>query len=145
MITLRSGCTILVYFPLCKPSFVECQADVDAESVFRDETSSCRACPLRTNVEHGLHIATGVPCVLQRQPETDTDTQLLGAVVSIVSKPPRSSASARLPVSSISADSIQRDVLFPLPPQNLRSASLKTGFSRMPPYRNMIWKQHNCS
>ena len=50
LLSYSSEC-LLVHFPLVEPSFVEGEANIDAESVFGDEVFGRRLHPLSADVE----------------------------------------------------------------------------------------------
>ena len=68
---------ILLELPLSKPTFVEGKADIDAETVFLDQTACIITNPLSTHVEYG----TIVESIHDRNTDTGADRQLARTVL----------------------------------------------------------------
>ena len=69
----------LLYFPLGEPALVECQSDVDAEAILRNEVSRLALHPLPADIKDGAII----PTVHDRDAETNACTYLLWAILPI--------------------------------------------------------------
>lgn len=69
----------LLHLPLCEPTLIERQADINTERIVSNVVLSCLLNPLATNIKDG----TVIPLVDNWEAKTNAGTHFFGAILPI--------------------------------------------------------------